>query len=105
MTNKKHGIPPFVDELAEYLSKKFVDCGVDSAEAKDRGLKSALDFAQNWGGHVIYIPKNLSQNFEDKHDKIVSEFNGSNHSELAAKYDVHVRTIYKILKRKFPDDF
>ena len=54
--------------------------------------------ASNWGGQLIYFPKNLLGRVSERDLKIYKEFNGKNHVELARKYDLTVQHIYRIVK-------
>lgn len=67
------------------------------------GIENALIIGREMGGTQIYLPKlNIEQLVLrlDVDRKIVEEFNGHNHAELARKYKMADRTIYKILERE-----
>lgn len=67
--------------------------------AKQIGVEIAQRIAHNWGGEVIYIPRNLILLLNERDMKIFNEFNGHNHCELARKYNVSMQWIYAIVKR------
>ena len=66
---------------------------------KQIGMEVAGHIAQMWGAEVIYIPKNLILLLSVRDRKIFNEFNGTNHRELARKYNVSMQWIYQIVKR------
>ncbi len=59
-----------------------------------RSGKSIEEICNMYGGLQIYIPS--ARRFV--RNKIRQEFTGSNHVELARKYKMSVRQIYKILE-------
>ena len=67
--------------------------------AKQIGVEIAQRIAHNWGGEVIYIPRNLVLLLNERDMKIFNEFNGHNHRALARKYNVSMQWIYAIVKR------
>lgn len=91
----------FLASLAQHITSELVDSGMELNEAKELGLISADKFAEQWQGQLFYVPKNLKRKTEMKHAAILAEFNGSNLDELATKYKMNPRTIYKILKQNF----
>lgn len=58
--------------------------------------KSIIDICREYGGLQVYIP--LPSRYI-RH-KIVKEFTGANHKELARKYGLSVRQVYRILKEE-----
>jgi len=67
------------------------------------GIDGALRLSSYLGGMAIYYPKldALIQRLRD--DRIRAEFNGSNHRELARKYDLTERWIREIVQQKSSD--
>lgn len=91
--------PELLVDLAHHISsaiKEFFPDGTDQAE--DIGKTVADRMAFNWGGQLIYVPIGMTFLLSQRNCQIYAEFNGTNHDELAAKYDVAVQTIYKIVK-------
>ena len=58
--------------------------------------KSIIEICKDYGGLQIYIP--LQSRY--LRQKIIKEFNGRNHTELAKKYGLSVRQVYRILGGK-----
>ena len=61
-----------------------------------RDGKDVLDICKLYGGLQIYIP--LESRYIKK--KIQEEFTGANHRELAKKYGLSLRHVYRILGDK-----
>ncbi len=95
--------PHFLTSLAQHIASALIDVGVDEAVAHKLGQQQADKFAGQWSGQLVYVPKNLKREVEKKHASIRAEFNGTNFEELAAKYNIHPRTIYKILNKNLDD--
>ena len=68
-------------------------------QAKQIGMEIAQSVAKQWGGEVIYIPRNLVLLLSERDRRIFNEFNGYNHRELARKYKVSMQWVYRIVKR------
>ena len=58
--------------------------------------KSIIEICKDYGGLQIYIP--LQSRYIK--EKIKREFNGRNHIQLAKKYGLSMRQIYRILGGK-----
>lgn len=67
------------------------------------GIKSAIDLAKHFGGQHIYFPKIDKTLSLQRDKKIRKEFNGSNHRELARKYDLSENWIRRIVGER-PSD-
>ena len=63
------------------------------------GIENLIVLSHIFGGTSIYIPKEkeLLKNFQ--HNEIFQEFDGRNIKELAKKYDLSERTIYRIIEK------
>lgn len=85
------------DRAASILETTY---GLSPINATNAGLAIADDIAENWGGSQFCIPKDMKRKWQERREAIYSEFTGSNHMELAMKYGISTRAVYKILKRK-----
>lgn len=56
--------------------------------------------SSEWGGSMLYIPKSTNNLLCRRNEKILSEFDGANHAELARKYHVSVQWLYALLRKK-----
>ena len=72
--------------------------GQDAEKADQIGQEIAQRMAVHWGGQHIYFPMGLSFKLSQRYRQIYSEFNGTNHSDLARKFRMSLPWIYKIVK-------
>ena len=92
--------PDVLADLAKHIETELARTGkVEQEEAKHIGIEIAQTIAKNWGGELIYIPRNLVLLLSERDRKIFNEFDGSNHRELARKYQVSMQWVYKIVKK------
>ena len=71
-----------------------------SPEAADLIASDMTDrLADHWGGQLINIPKDYRWKLSQRDAQISREFKGYNLGELAQKYNVHERSMRKILSR------
>ncbi|MGE4496831.1 MAG: Mor transcription activator family protein [Deferribacterales bacterium] len=63
------------------------------------GKDAAMKLSRAMGGLEIYIPKIDMVERLERNQKIIKEFNGSNHAVLALKYKLSENQIRIILKR------
>lgn len=97
--------PEVLADLAKHVETELEEKHQFSQEkARQIGIDIAQRIAQNWGGEVIYIPRNLLMALNERDMKIYNEFNGNNHRELARKYGVSMQWVYKIVKRIHKDE-
>lgn len=82
------------DFVADYLQHK----GVAEQAAAEAGAKCAGEVADQFGGQIFYLPRNVANRTAETHAQIVAAFTGHNHVELSAQFRLSVQTIYKILK-------
>ena len=61
------------------------------------GVENLIRLAEAYGGAAIYIPKIDDLLKSQKSAAIIREFNGSNVRQLARKYDVSERTVYRLV--------
>ncbi len=97
--NRSH----FLNSLTKHIASALSEAGVKEQVATTLAQQQVERFSEIWSGQLIYIPKNLKQEVREKHAKILAEFTGTNLEELATKYKVHPRTIYKILNKNIDD--
>lgn len=94
--------PEILADLAKHIETQLLtkvkSNEFNSELAKQIGIEVASHIAQSWGGEVIYIPRNLILLLSECDRKIFAEFNGTNHRELARKYNVSMQWIYQIVK-------
>ena len=71
---------------------------LDKTQAKVVSKKVARFITDNWGGQLIYIPKNHIGKVSERDQQVYREFNGKNHAALSKKFDLTVQQIYRIVK-------
>ena len=71
---------------------------VDKPTALHISKQLARHITANWRGQIIYFPKNVGGELDERDKQIYAEFNGKNHQQLAKKYDLAVQQVYKIVK-------
>ena len=88
----------FLSDLMD-VAKKHLQEHV-SGPAADLVAGSLTDhLADYWGGQLINIPKDYRWKLSQREAEIYAEFNGYNIAELARKYDMHERSMRKLLDR------
>lgn len=92
--------PEILADLAKHIEIQLSQkAEIDNEKAKQIGVEVAQVISQRWGGEIIYIPRNLFVLLNERDLKIFNEFNGTNHRELAKKYQVSMQWVYQIVKR------
>lgn len=91
-------IPELVTDLQDQVEHKLIALRIDARTAKTIGVEVAAYITTNWGGQLIYIPKNLNGQLSARDVQIYAQFNGRNHAALAKKFDLTVQQIYRIVR-------
>lgn len=93
-------VPELVTDLEDQMSACL--CSelpmLDKTQAKVVSKKVARFITDNWGGQLIYIPKNHIGKVSERDQQVYREFNGKNHAALSKKFDLTVQQIYRIVK-------
>ena len=88
-----------LEEVQAHTQQILVEHGIDEDLAEQAGCAICDRLADNWGGQGITFPKDHRFRLSKRDVEIYEEFNGRNHNELAKKYHVTTRAIYKIIRR------
>lgn len=91
-------VPELIADLEAQAVAFLTERQMSTHDAVLMSKKLAQHLCRNWGGQLIYIPKNQGGELDERDRQIYAEFNGRNHHELAKKYDLAVQQIYKIVK-------
>lgn len=92
------GYDEFLDELT------MEDLQEQHRELADAvGLQSLITLSKNYGGTQIYIPMQLELVKDLRYKKISEEYDGDNLQQLALKYNVSERTVYRVVKDKIAE--
>jgi len=91
-----------VDWIAEIAAEMTVDCLPESyqAVAEIIGIENALKLADHLGGLYFYYPQLDSLLRAKRDERIQKEFTGTNHRDLARKYNLTESWIRTIVQRK-----
>lgn len=93
-------MPELLNELAEKTAKILRDrVDIDKDLAAHVGAELARNLAETWGGQTVYIPQGMGMYIHERDEQIFSEFNGTNHAELARKYKISMQWVYSIVKK------
>lgn len=90
------------DWLSEIAADMTVDCLPESYQpvAQIVGIENALKLSRHLGGLYFYYPQIDSLLRAKRDERIRNEFNGTNHRELARKYNLTESWIRIIVQKK-----
>jgi Mor family transcriptional regulator len=86
-------------DLVEHTAGVLQDLGVSPDVALQAANSLADHMAANWGGQVISWPKDSAYRLAGRELEILAKFNGTNYAELAREYDMHVRSVRRLINR------
>lgn len=88
-----------LSDLAAHVAQVLLDHGIDESLADQAGTAAADHIADHWGGQLVNIPKDYRYRIAERDLQIWDEFRGNNHSELARRYGMTLRGVYKLISR------
>lgn len=92
-------VPELVADLEDQTAACLLsELKLERRQALGIAKKVARHITDNWGGQLIYIPKNHLGKVSERDMAIYREFNGRNHAALSRKYDLTVQQVYRIVK-------
>lgn len=71
---------------------------LSEGDAEALGYKLTDSIRQIHGGSNIYIPKGMQMDVAIRQNGIIQDFRGSNHAELAKKYDCSEAYVYQVIR-------
>jgi Mor family transcriptional regulator len=92
------GYPEACADLLQQTAVRLQEEGIDPDRAHEIAFKVAEHMRQHWGGSLIYFAKGAHFEALQWQKEMYAEFNGTNHEQLAKKYNVAVQYIYQIVK-------
>lgn len=92
MAKKSDKMQNIQDGITANLIKELT---MTPEQAQAAAHVAVLTLVEQWQGDVLYVPKGFAITIEKRDWDIWHEFTGANHAELAKKYDMTVRQIYK----------
>ena len=84
-----------IDKTAAVLQETV---GLEHDSAHKCAEAVANRMRMEWGGQQVYFPKGLAADITKRDLELYQEFDGTNHEQLARKYDLSVQWVYKIVK-------
>ena len=92
-------VPELVADLEDQTTACLISViKIDRQRAVAVAKMVARHITDNWGGQLIYIPKNHLGQIDERDMQVYREFDGRNHAQLAKKYNLTVQQIYRIVK-------
>ena len=91
--------PEFLADLFDHTKDILVRGGITSDRAEEIATEVCSNMLLTWGGQQIYFPRGLHVRVSERDLKLYDDFNGTNHNELASKYNVSVQWVYKVVER------
>lgn len=88
-----------LSDVAVQATAVATELGVAADVAEQVGIAIAEHLGQHWGGQLINFPKDYLFKLASRDMQIYNEFTGKNHAQLARKYKMTARGIYKIIER------
>lgn len=97
---KRHEMPELLAFISACTAQTLRDCvQIDADAAEHVGHEVAMQVAEKMAKQLVYIPS--AENFlkHGRDEEIWGEFTGTNHNELARKYNISVQWVYRIIKK------
>jgi Mor family transcriptional regulator len=85
--------------IANVTVQALIDRGIEQKVADDAAFNVCEEMRDTFGGEFVYMPKERALRAKLVAEKIVSEFNGNNVTQLAKKYNYSSIHIYRILRK------
>ncbi|MCU7842174.1 MAG: DNA-binding protein [Candidatus Thiodiazotropha sp. (ex Troendleina suluensis)] len=91
--------PELLADLADHTSAILHELTSLDETLIERIARELIDRQRhNWGGQQVYFPKCNSLEVAERDLQMYADFNGTNHDELARKYDISTVQVYKRLR-------
>lgn len=89
--------PALLTELAQLIGQKLGEIGIEPERAAAIGQTVAEHVRQHYGGQLVYITKGASFETRQRWQAMWRDFRGDNHAELARKYGMNIKQVYRVL--------
>lgn len=96
MTTKSK-YPELIANMADNLASLLREKGHDDDAANEIASTVAESVRQEFGGQLLYIPKGLAFDVDERAKEIYRKFDGTNQKELAVEFGHSIQHIYRIL--------
>lgn len=94
--DKRHEV---LEGISDATRRFACDFRMEADKAEQMGCMIADWIAETYGGTSLTFPKDYHFRRSKRDFEIYNKFNGRNHDDLAREYDVHTRTIRRIIAR------
>ncbi|PJO78225.1 transcriptional regulator [Neisseria brasiliensis] len=92
-------VPELVADLEDQTAACLIaELAMEKSRALEVAKKVARHITDNWGGQLIYIPKNHIGKISERDMELYRAFNGKNHAELSRRFDLTVQQVYRIIR-------
>jgi Mor family transcriptional regulator len=88
-----------LDNLAQHIASELANADIAPDKADLIGCVIADRISLEWGGQLVYVPKDHAARTSKMHQQIWEEFKGRNYPELARKYNLSLPWVYAVVKR------
>lgn len=106
MQNYRSQAPELLRDMVDKIKLALAElCTLDSEKASEIATTIVDRMAADWGGQNIYFPMGLVYKLSKRDRQIYTDFNGSNHAELARRYNVTATHIYRIIRAVREEEF
>ena len=92
-----------LEEMATHMERELIKGGVAPEMAREKAVTVTESVRRNYAGAPVYIQQGWKKKHQERNKKIVAEFNGNNHIELAQKYGISMMRVYQIIKKDLED--
>ena len=96
----RHKWPELLREMMDGLIFTYVKHGNTKEQAEANAQISVDVMISIMGGQSVYFPKGIVLKAARRSDRILEEFTGFNHAELARRHDVSEQYIYRIIQKQ-----
>lgn len=94
----------FLLEIATIIQQQLPAYGITPKDARNVALETVDCIRKKHGGTEVYIPKGIALTLSRRDWQIWKEFDGSNQKQLAKKYTITTRQVYRIIERCREDE-
>lgn len=89
--------PALLRDLADTVTRQLTEVGIDAGHAQQIGTSVAEHVREHYGGQLVYMPMGASYETRRRWLEIWQAFNGTNHGDLARRFGMNVKQIYRVL--------
>lgn len=88
-----------LEGVSAQISAVLKELNIDEDKAALAGSEVITQLAKNWGGQHVYFPKDAVFQGCTRSIAIYEACNGRNFPEVARKFDISLRSVYRIYNR------